>query len=148
MPTGVFISLCNMLILSLMQLTQQGIFFQVSFLGPILYTIGVLNIMKKDFLKMSTLSCAVHPKKIERTSRLQHNVLKLHILEFIFLYNIFYDKCEVIYQCKTASLAAFSLLAFFDFIDLLTFTSTFRNIEYLCGIYNFSFQSHLHFIMK
>lgn len=136
MPTGIFLSLCSMLILNLMLLTQQGVFVQVSFLGPALYMIGILNIMKKDFLKMSTLSCAVHPKKMKRTSRLQHNVLKLHVLEFIFLYNIFYDKGEVIYQCKNVSLAAFSLLPFFDFIDLLTFTSVFRNIAQLRGIYN------------
>lgn len=34
-------------------------------------------------------------------------------------------------QCKKVSIAAFSLLAFFDFIDLLTFSSLFRCIEKL-----------------
>lgn len=54
---------------------------------------------------------------------------------------------KVIYQCKKVSLAAFSLPAFFDSIDLLTFTFMFRNIEYLCVIYN-SYQRHFQFIVK
>lgn len=70
------------------------------------------------------------------------------MLEFIFLYNIYYDKCEVIYQCKNVTLAEFGLLTFFRFIGVLTFISMLRNIEELCDIYNFSFQSHFQFIVK